>query len=166
MPVTVNFHITFFNGKLNDTEFKDFPHLSSVEMGLLVDFVTKCQNGEPLPGRNKRSWVDGNGNFIPGCDGYKKSNVWHYHAGPHNGAKKCGTKNVRQENLGLHTSDAVIHYTWRGMIQKEIVVLGFSPCHDPFPSFSDKKNPVRSRSRSSGNYDDSALVDASILVGV
>ena len=161
MPVIVHLHTSFVSGRLNNDAFKDMPHLDSGEMGLLVDFITKCQPGDSLPGRNKRSWVNGSGASISGGDGYRAANVWHYHAGPHIDTGRHGTKNIRHENLGPMTSPAVIHYTWRGVMQKELVVLGFSPCHKPFPAYSDKKNAVRNRSRLGGIYDDSLLMDAS-----
>lgn len=165
MPVIVHLHTSFVYGRLDNDSFKDMPHLNSNELGSLIDFITKCLNGDPLPGRNKRSWINGSGMVIPGCDGYRAANVWHYHAGPHIDTGRHGTKNIRHENLGPMTSPAVIHYTWRGMMHKELVVLGFSPCHKPFPAYSDKKNAVRNRSRIGGLYSEDVLIDASEFCG-
>lgn len=163
MPVTVHLHVSFVNGRLNSDVFKDMPHLNAAEMGLLVDFITKCLHGDSLPGRNKRSWVNDTGGVIPASLGYQQSNVWHYHAGPHVAHGQPKTHNIRDENLGPLTSPAVIHYTWRGKRQQELIVLGFSPSHRPFPPYTDKKNAVRNRARSSGVYDDVVLIDGADL---
>lgn len=164
MPVTVHLHASFVNGKLDSELFRDMPHMALHEMQLLVSFLTNCIQGRSLPGRNKRSWVDGNGVALPYNEGYKVNNVWHYHAGPHNPLGKNRTSNIRIENLGPETSDAVIHYTWRGRLQRELIVLGFSPRHKPFPKYDSKRNAVRNRVRL--EYPDDILVDGSMLLGV
>ena len=159
MPVSyVWLHESFYNGETTSDYFIDFSYLSDDQIGLIEDFSYAALRGSRLSGRNKRSWVDRNGNDVPTAQSYKSSHMWHYHAGPHDNSKH-DTENVRTENLGQQTSDSVIHYCWRG--ENEIVILAFSPKHERygFPKVNDKQNVLRSRIRIGGKYPSDKLVN-------
>lgn len=157
----VSFHHSFHYGKSNSKKFTDLAYLSDQHFTLLSSFVSDVLEGNPLRGRNKPSWLDQQGNIIPQAKLYQDGNIWHYHVGEHDLTLPAKTPDIYTVNLKGQVSPEVVHYTWRGSSQGELVVLGFSPYHIPFPNTTDRKNPLRTRIGVGGFYSDDKLVSVS-----
>ncbi|ENN9980997.1 TPA: hypothetical protein RQK55_000255 [Vibrio vulnificus] len=147
----------FAEGNCNTRYFKDLNALDDEQFDALFQFIDDVTSGNALKGRNKPSWLDKIGKKLLHAKTYETCNVWHYHAGPFSQSALPVTSNIRIKNLGDNVSDAVIHYTWLGKTQDELIVLGFSPEHHEFPIPSSKNNPLRSRLRVAGKYSSSDL---------
>lgn len=126
----------FIDGSTKTDFFVDFKHLNDVQIQSISTFVAKVSNNEPLPGKNKPSWLDDNLQKLPHTDNYEDNNFWHYHCGPNfNTGKSFSMTFNLTTNLNGATSAEVIHYV--KVTDDEIQIVGFSPKHQPFPS-SDK----------------------------
>jgi len=130
----------FLSGDSDDVFFKDFRYLSADQKKALAVFVEAASNGKALPGKNKESWLDDTLREIPDTAQYKHANYWHYHSGPSFGTSTSYslTHNLDRNLFGL-TSSEVIHYI-KG--NDEIVIVGFSPNHTPFPKSDVGVNPM------------------------
>jgi hypothetical protein len=134
-------HIAFQHGQLNEKRFVDLPHLTVAQRASLSEFLSKITKEEPLPGKNKPSWLTDTEKKIPDTDAYEEGNYWHYHCGPYGNVKvRTMTFNLAFNARGL-TSDAVIHY--QKLDDGTVLVVGFSPEHEPFPrSDEPHENPL------------------------
>jgi len=135
-------HAAFQNGQLNEKYFVDLPHLTDDQKKALATFLGKITREEPLVGKNKPSWLWDDETKIPKTDAYEEGNYWHYHCGPYgkNVQVRTMTFNLAFNARGL-TSDEVIHY--QKMDDGTVLVVGFSPDHDPFPrSDAPHHNPL------------------------
>lgn len=141
MAIDVLISDEFKLGKTNNTKFVDFPFLNEVQFELLLDFVEYVSNGKALLGKNKPSWLDDNLDIIPDTESYQAFNFWHYHCGEFdpNVPIRALTYQLKLNLDGL-TSAAVIHY--RKLSETEIVIVGYSPIHVPFPKEDDPENPL------------------------
>lgn len=130
----------FIEGNANDSSFKDFRFLNDQELLALTTFLRKVSECEPIPGKNKESWLDDNLNVIPGTHDYQDKNYWHYHCGPNysSSSNYSFTHNLNRNIFGI-TSPEIIHYQ---KFDSEIVIVGFSPNHVPFPRADDETNPL------------------------
>lgn len=147
----------FAEGNCSTQYFKDLSALNDDEFDALFQFIDDVTSGNALKGRNKPSWLDRQGNKLRNSETYENCNVWHYHAGPFSQSAAPVTPNIRKQNLGHNVSNSVIHYTWLGRTQDELIVLGFSPEHHKFPIPSSKNDPLRARLRIAGMYSSSDL---------
>lgn len=155
--VKVLIHNKFMTGHHNSDAFMDIPAiLNNPNHALpLLSFIASVEKGEPLPGRNKRSYVDTYGMEISKAQKYKQYGIWHYHIGPHDPSLPCPTESIYHENLFDYTSGSVVHYTWaKEAISPSIVLLAYSPTHEAgkFPDFNSKSAPFRSRVEEKGEY--------------
>lgn len=131
-------HSAFQYGKLNEKFFVDLPHLTDAQLRSLTAFLGGVAREEMLPGKNKPSWLTDNDTKIPYTDAYEEGNYWHYHCGPYGNAQiRSMTFNLGMNATGL-TSDAVIHY--QKLDDGTVLVVGFSPEHDPFPRSDEPHN--------------------------
>ena len=125
-------HSAFRDGKLNEKYFVDLPYLKEEQRRALASFLGAITREEPLPGKNKPSWLDDNSIKISGTDAYEDGNYWHYHCGPYPESVKLRSMTF---NLGMNvaglTSAEVIHY--QKLNDGTVFVVGFSPTHEPFP---------------------------------
>ncbi len=130
----------FLSGDSNDVFFKDFKYLSVDQKKALAVFIEAASNGKPLPGKNKESWLDDSLREISDTTEYKHANYWHYHSGPSFGSATSYslTHNLDRNLFGL-TSAEIIHYI---KDQLDILIVGFSPTHIPFPKSDVGVNPM------------------------
>ncbi|EPE4174719.1 hypothetical protein [Yersinia rochesterensis] len=133
----------FSFGSQNSPEFVDVPFMAREHLQALALFVHNVTNNIPLKGKNKPSWLNDDQDRLPHTHSYEMGNYWHYHCGPNysNQKIKSLTYNLSMNLDGL-TSPEVIHY--QKLDDKNILVVGFSPYHVPFPP-SDKpgfSNPL------------------------
>lgn len=130
--ISINVDDEFSNGSLNEKFFVDMPHMNDEQLAALAKFMAHVSQGLPLPGKNKQSWLDDNLDEIPGTASYKEGKYWHYHCGPR---YTTNPPTAMTFNLGLNlngfTSGEVIHYIKHS--STEISIVGYSPCHTPFP---------------------------------
>lgn len=124
-------HPAFQNGTLNEQYFVDLPQLSIEHKEALATFLGKITREEPLPGKNKPSWLSDEEFKIPNTDAYEEGEYWHYHCGPYGDAKLRSMTFNLEFNARGQASDAVIHY--QKLDDGTVLVVGFSPEHDPFP---------------------------------
>lgn len=129
----------FLKGSENTTFFRDFPNCTTEDIKALSNFIEKVKSGEPLPGKNKPSWLDDNQRDIPDTSLYKEYGYWHYHAGLEYPQNKFSMTHDLKLNLYGATSPNVIHYTNDGTI---VTIEAYSPVHDPFPKSDDHNNPL------------------------
>lgn len=131
-------HSVFQYGPLNEEYFVDLPHLDKNQLHSLAAFLGAITREEPLPGKNKPSWLNDNAKKIPETDAYEEGDYWHYHCGPYPEEVKLRSMTF---NLGMNlsglTSAEVIHY--QKCEDGTVLVVGFSPKHEPFPK-SDEPN--------------------------
>ncbi|HHA1671507.1 TPA: hypothetical protein ACOEF8_003529 [Enterobacter roggenkampii] len=154
MPANVCYHIEFYNGIYRSDSFSDYSRLQTSppylidETDLLFDFITAVQDGDILCGKNKPSWTNRNGEEMLHLLGYKASGLWHYHVGPYASSSPAYlSKKIREINLDGLTSAAAVHYRWYNrQNMNKIIILAFSPIHQPFPGLLDKPNHLKSRS--------------------
>lgn len=124
-------HSAFQYGKLNEDFFVDLPNLTPQQQSALSAFLGGVVREEALPGKNTPSWLTDQDIKIPFTDAYEEGNYWHYHSGPYGDARvRAMTFNLNYNARGM-TSDAVIHY--QKLDDGTVLVVGFSPRHDPFP---------------------------------
>lgn len=134
----------FETGELNDpNSFIDFPNLDKQQTLAVIKFFEHVSAGYPLPGKNKPSWQDNNGNTLPNTQSYEQGNFWHYHCGPSYGqqAVKSMTFDLNI-NLNGQTSAEVLFYVKEN--DGSITIEGFCANHVPFPASDDpdKPNPL------------------------
>ncbi|WP_146198436.1 hypothetical protein AABD69_17470 (plasmid) [Edwardsiella piscicida] len=135
-------HSAFQYGTLNEKHFVDLPYLNDEQRHALASFLGAITREEPLPGKNKPSWLDDNFTKISGTDAYEEGKYWHYHCGPY--PNSFSIRNMTF-NLGVNldgvTSAEVIHY--QKLNDGTVLVVGFSPTHEPFPKSDDPHyNPL------------------------
>lgn len=130
-----------FLAGLNRTRFfSDFNALSSEELYAIATFIRAVEHGDGLPGKNKESWLSDSLDFIPGAEDYRDMRYWHYHSGPSvSDGRLLSMTYGLQRNLHGLTSSEVIHYQ-KNEEDREIIIVGFSPEHVPFPSPNDPDN--------------------------
>ena len=148
MPAKVYFHGDFYNGSWRCGKFSDLSKLSVEEAELLYEFAMAVEDGEPVSGKNKESWILDDGSSIPNRAGYKSSLLWHYHLGPYSEKLDplCCT-GVRDRNVNGRRSGPIVHYKWLDpSFKKEMLIIAFSPDHVPFPSPQIKNNHLNLRS--------------------
>lgn len=92
-------HSAFRDGKLNEKHFVDLPYLKKEQLQALSSFLGAITREEPLPGKNKPSWLDDNSIKISGTDAYEDGNYWHYHCGPYPESVKLRSMTF---NLGMN----------------------------------------------------------------
>lgn len=148
MPAQVYYHKSFFKSRSKCEHFKDYLALEPAELNLLVDFVSDVKHGVALDGRNKPSWLDKNQKEILSVKFryYKTCKLWHYHLGPFSTTPPKVKTKIRVMNIDGKTSSAIIHYKWYNEDMKELIIIAFSPIHDPFPEPDYINNPLKSRS--------------------
>jgi hypothetical protein len=106
----------------------------------LAVFIGKVTREEPLPGKNKPSWLSDDQRKLPFTDSYEEGNYWHYHCGPYSDNTKLSSMSYNLSiNLNGLTSSEIIHY--QKIDDGTVFVVGFSPKHQPFPC-SDVGNPL------------------------
>jgi len=131
-------HSAFQYGKLNEKHFVDLPFLNVSQRQALAAFLGAITREEPLPGKNKPSWINDEATKIPETDAYEEGDYWHYHCGPYAKDARLGSMAF---NLGLNlsglTSSEVVHY--QKLNSGIVLIVGFSPSHTPFPK-SDAPN--------------------------
>ncbi|WP_262033712.1 hypothetical protein [Serratia liquefaciens] len=135
-------HSAFQFGQLSEQYFVDLPNLKPDQLTALSIFLGKITREEPLPGKNKPSWLRDEETKIPDTDAYEDGNYWHYHCGPYGDSVQVRSMTF---NLGFNarglTSKEVIHY--QKLDDGTVLVVGFSPEHDPFPRSDDPHhNPL------------------------
>ena len=133
----------FQEGRLNTPFFKDIQAMSDDELQLIFDFMQSIEQGKRLSGKNKPSWLDDNLNDIPNTEVYKQNEIWHYHCGPYNKGSRYSPMSGLKMNLNGETSGPVIHY--QKISDEHIVIIAFSPQHEPFPREWDTPNPIIDR---------------------
>lgn len=131
----------FLTGNTYNDKFVDVPFMSEVQRELLFAFIRDVTSDKALLGKNKPSWLDDNLDVIPNTESYREFDFWHYHCGEFDPNAKIRqlTYQLKLNLFGL-TSSAVIHY--RKIEDGEIIVVGFSPIHIPFPVETDPDNPL------------------------
>ncbi|HHL1593982.1 hypothetical protein [Klebsiella quasipneumoniae] len=132
----------YFRDGENDTEFcTDWKFLTKEEKTEIINFIKEIAEKEFITGKNKESWVDDNHQDIPGADGYRDENYWHYHCGPDwaGGRLKSMTKCLFF-NPGGMASQQCIHYYPLENEENEIVIIGYSRNHIPFLLPDDPNN--------------------------
>ncbi|WP_216641049.1 hypothetical protein [Aeromonas sobria] len=141
-PFKVTLDPDFISGTTNNKFFVDLPSLSPEQKYALASFMKKVEEGSPLPGKNKESWLDDDLDVIPGTKAYQDAEYWHYHCGPtiSNGKNFSMTFDLRRNLDGVRSAE-VIHYK-KYEDEDEIVILAFSPQHIPFPSPKSRFNPL------------------------
>ncbi|EKO3973347.1 hypothetical protein FNO25_001318 [Vibrio fluvialis] len=166
MPLkSLYLHNKFYYGNTDTDWFKDYVFIKGEDLTAFVSFLFSCLNGKKLQGRNKPSWLDDKGQNIRACPKYRKCKIWHYHSGPHAKSAKYYTNNIRVQNLGENTSNAVIHYSW--LSPDSVVILAYSPKHNPFPKEDSRSNKIRSRfPKIEETYDVADLLDARVLLSI
>ncbi|UCQ16388.1 hypothetical protein DCE53_17060 (plasmid) [Edwardsiella piscicida] len=68
-------HSAFQYGTLNEKHFVDLPYLNDEQRHALASFLGAITREEPLPGKNKPSWLDDNFTKISGTDAYEEENT-------------------------------------------------------------------------------------------
>ena len=141
-PFKVTLDPDFVTGTTDNKFFVDHQHLSPEQKAALSSFMKKVEEGSPLPGKNKESWLDNDLNVIPGTEAYRDAEYWHYHCGPTTSNSKnfSMTFDLRRNLDGVRSAE-VIHYK-KYEDEAEVVILAFSPQHKPFPSSKDPLNPL------------------------
>ena len=106
--------------------------------------MEKVEEGSPLPGKNKESWLDDNLNVIPGTEAYRDAEYWHYHCGPTTSSSKnfSMTFELRRNLDGVRSAEVIHYKKYEDEAETEVVILAFSPEHLPFPSPKDPLNPL------------------------
>ncbi|MFZ7173999.1 hypothetical protein ACLSYX_04095 [[Pasteurella] aerogenes] len=145
MEITIQLSKSFQKGSLNTLFFKDIPFMTDDELRLLFDFMQQVSSKKRLRGKNKPSWQDDNLDIIPGTDKYQQNNIWHYHCGPYADTAILNLMGELKLNLNGETSGPVIHY--QKVTDNHILILAFSPLHEPFPREQDSSNPLIERSK-------------------
>lgn len=148
MPANVYYHKSFYEGSSRTEFFSDYLSLYSNEKQLLFHFITLVKLGNLLPGKNKTSWTNTVGEEILSSSviGYKSCKLWHYHLGPHSN-NSLYKKGIREINLKGETSAAIVHYKWYDpSTMKKLIIIAYSPSHDPFPQPRDQGNTITGRS--------------------
>ncbi|WP_032092070.1 hypothetical protein [Necropsobacter rosorum] len=134
----------FKEGRLNTPFFKDIQVMTDDELKLIFDFMQAVEQGKPLRGKNKPSWIDDNLNKIIHTELYQENNIWHYHCGPYNATStKYHAVSRLKLNLEGETSGPIIHY--QKISDDHILIIAFSPKHEPFPREWDVPNPLIDR---------------------
>lgn len=140
---TVRLDEPFQSGDLNEKSFVDLPHMDKTQKSALAKFIAQATNGEPLPGKNKPSYLNDNLEKIPGTDAYENGHYWHYHCGPNYGSNiNFAMTFDLQMNLNGYPSPEVIHYIKEEKDPASILIVGYSPTHIPFPNSDDGNNPL------------------------
>lgn len=141
MSINILISDEFKFGQTNNRKFIDLPFLNQSQLGLVIRFLQEVSNDKALLGKNKPSWLNDQLDDILSSENYKANNFWHYHCGefdPH--AKVRRLTYHLQLNLEGLTSAAIIHY--QKITDDEIILVGFSPIHIPFPLENDPDNPL------------------------
>lgn len=133
----------FKEGRLNTPFFKDIQAMSDEELKLIFDFMQSVKQGQRLRGKNRPSWIDDNLNDIPNTEVYQQNNIWHYHCGPYAESTIFNPMRDLKINLNGETSGPVIHY--QKITDNHILIIAFSPNHEPFPHAWDTPNPIIDR---------------------
>lgn len=133
----------FKKGRLNTPFFKDIPYMNDDELALLFDFMRCVSDHILLRGKNKPSWQDDNLDDIPNTKSYQQNNIWHYHCGPYAESTIFNPMRDLKINLNGETSGPVIHY--QKITDNHILIIAFSPNHEPFPRAWDTPNPIIDR---------------------
>lgn len=133
----------FKEGRLNTPFFKDIQEMSDDELKLIFDFMKDVEQGKSLRGKNKPSWQDDNLDDIINTQTYQQNNIWHYHCGPYPQSSKYNAMSGLKLNLNGETSGAVIHY--QKITDDHIIIIAFSPKHEPFPREWESPNPLIER---------------------
>lgn len=145
--IKVDVSTEFKEGLLDEPFFKDIQTMlnqkSDDELALIFNFMRDVAAGKPLRGKNKPSWIDDDLNTIPNTEFYETNNIWHYHCGPYANIAKLSCMGNLKLNLNGETSAAVIHY--QKITEQHILILAYSPQHQPFPKETDKPNPLLNR---------------------
>ena len=141
----VNFKVRldtpFEEGTLDEEFFIDLPKMDTEQKKALARFIKKTTSGESLPGKNKPSHLDDNLNKISGTDNYENGGYWHYHCGlNYSPSSQFSMTFDLGTNLNGSTSAEVIHYIKES--NNEVLVVGFSPKHIPFPNSDWDYNPL------------------------
>ncbi|MCU8005505.1 hypothetical protein [Shewanella sp. SM96] len=129
----------FETGDEND-QFQDIPNMNDQALNALASFMQKVVAGEPLPGKNKPSWLNDDLDTIPYTKLYEQYSYWHYHCGPDYPQSNFSMTHNLSLNLNGATSPAVIHYIKNS--HTEITITGYSPVHIPFPVSDLNTNPL------------------------
>lgn len=137
---------SFIKGNSNTEYFKDIPFMNDNELKTLYDFMRNIEQGMPLRGKNKPSWLDDNSlEDLPNTEIYKQNNCWHYHCGPYAKSKKFYAVRQLKLNINGETSSAVIHY--QKITDTHIFIIAYSPIHIPFPNVFMRPNPLIDRAK-------------------
>ncbi|WP_418103938.1 hypothetical protein [Vibrio harveyi] len=148
MPASVFFLNDFYNGQHRCKKFSDFGKMTPQEVTHLYNFIDRVKGGRKIYTKNKESWLRDDGTVIKKRQGYKGCKLWHAHSRriPNNPARRRG-KQVRLRNTKGYTSAAVVHYKWLDpAIQKKLLIIAFSPSHNPFPVPRTQGNILDNRS--------------------
>ena len=133
---------SFINGQNNGEYFVDLPFLDNNQLVDIAKFIKKVESGEALAGKNKESWLLDDLSEAKDSALYKDLCYWHYHVGPYSSQQSITSMtHGLGRNLNGLTSAAVIHYQ-KKIETKEVVIVGFSPKHIPFPSSDAGNNPL------------------------
>lgn len=138
--IEVKLSRAFQFGELDDPYFKDIQKMNDDELALIHQFMQDVSNRKPLRGKNKPSWQYDNLNSIPNTEFYEQHNIWHYHCGPYADTARFNWMTELKLNLNGETSGAVIHY--QKVTDHFILILAYSPKHDPFPNKNYRPNPM------------------------
>ena len=132
----------FQSGLNNGEYFVDLPFLTDEQLASVAHFISRVEEGAPLPGKNKESWLLDDLSDAKHSGTYKDLDYWHYHSGPYL-SQHSGYSLTHGLNRNLHglTSAAVIHYQ-KKVETREVVIVGFSPKHIPFPPSDVGNNPL------------------------
>ena len=143
-PFKVTLDPDFIAGTTINKFFVDLRHLSPEQKKALASFMEKVEEGLPLPGKNKESWLDDNLNVIPGTEAYRDAEYWHYHCGPTTSSSKnfSMTFELRRNLDGVRSAEVIHYKKYEDEAETEVVILAFSPEHLPFPSPKDPLNPL------------------------
>lgn len=131
----------FEQGTLNDPHgFIDYPNLNDQHAEAVDRFIYAATQGNPLPGKNKPSWQDNDGNRLPNTQSYEQAGFWHYHCGPSysNRPLKSMTYDLNVNINGI-TSAEILFYVKEP--DGSITIEGFCANHYPFPQSDDPRKP-------------------------
>lgn len=147
--IQVELSESFKKGRSNTLFFKDIQAMieqnSNEELALILQFMKDVSEGRLLRGKNKPSWQNDNLQDLPNSEFYKRKNIWHYHCGPYPESKKLNQMSPLKINLNGETSGAVIHY--QKITENHILIIGYSPRHNPFPRENTIPNPLLQRTK-------------------
>lgn len=131
----------FEHGTENDPRgFIDFPYLNDQQAFAVDRFMIAVSQGHPLPGKNKPSWQDNDGNRLPLTHSYEQAGFWHYHCGPSYSQRPVTSMTFDLKiNIDGLTSAEILFYVKES--DGSITIEGFCAEHDPFPQSDDPKKP-------------------------